>query len=83
MDQLVVIVVLACNNLMADPANGKKIRCEEFPLTFIENVTNMQCMLHSQVEIAKHWWPTHQDWDVRRITCKRIDKTATNSKEDI
>jgi len=81
--QSVVIIILACNNLMADPITKTQPMCQEFPIFLVEDVTNMQCLMHSQIEIAKSWWHGHQDWQIRKITCKQKKQYDKTVKKDI
>ncbi len=85
MNQAIVIIIFACNNLMADPETGKQPKCEEFPLVFTKAATAIQCIMHSQIEVAKLWWPTHQNWVIKRITCKEKKSIINDesSQEDI
>jgi hypothetical protein len=55
------LVVVAC--LMAQPAH-----CETFYLELRAGGGIMQCMMQSQVQLAR-WLETRPEWVIRRWTC--------------
>lgn len=63
------LVVMAC--LLQEPT-----KCHEESLTYLEeSVTPMQCMMHSQVEIAK-WQEYRPRWFAKKWTCRRAGAYA-------
>jgi len=63
------LVISVC--LVNDPS-----RCKEVRLNFAEeNVTPQQCMMGSQLEIAK-WIEFHPDWQVSKWSCARAGQMA-------
>ena len=70
MESIVVVIVSACHFLMVDPAT-KDIMCKDFELPpFTENMNALQCIMGAQAQVAKIWWPQHQQWKIKRITCE-------------
>lgn len=66
---MIEIVISAC--LLADLH-----RCKEESLTYAaENLTPMQCMSMSMVEIAK-WNAAHPNWVAQRWTCRPAGRMA-------
>jgi hypothetical protein len=63
------LVVSVC--LADDPS-----RCKDVSLVYMaENVTPMQCMMMSQVEIAK-WAEGHPKWVAKRWSCRPAGRYA-------
>jgi hypothetical protein len=44
--------------------------CQNFKLTYGENITPYACMMGAMPQIAK-WNEGHSEWTVRKFTCQR------------
>jgi hypothetical protein len=60
---MIELVLSVC--LLDDPS-----RCKDVALTYsAENLTPMQCLMQSPVEISK-WTEAHPKWFTKRWTCR-------------
>jgi len=62
------LAIVAC--LLDNPT-----KCKDVSLTYIENVTPMQCMMSSQPEIVK-WVEYHPRWFAKKWSCRPAGKFA-------
>lgn len=58
---MIELLILAC--LLKDP-----VRCEEFHVPFVAEMSMMQCMWHSTIQAAE-WTSAHPGWVIRKVSC--------------
>ena len=49
--------------------------CKDVSLNVSDRMTPMQCLLTSQIEVAK-WLEEHPGWRVAKLTCGRVGRYA-------
>lgn len=59
------LIISAC--LISSPKD-----CNEFHLTYLGNITPMQCMIIGQPEMVK-WAGSHPKWTIRKWRCGRVE----------
>lgn len=48
-------------------------KCEKKEINFVETLSSMQCLLNSQIELAK-WIEEHPHYFIKKVTCGKPSK---------
>lgn len=59
---MITLVITACSVLHGGI-------CKEFTINFVVAASPYQCLMHSQIELAK-WQPENPNWAIKRWRCE-------------